>query len=85
MNKKQAEEKAKEIVAQGWCDPENSSKVMDADLAFSIASKVSKALLEAQRETAEECAKIIKEWDGDSHYFKSEVSDFISKRFLGEE
>lgn len=33
-----------QAVARGWCSPENSHKVMDADLAFAIAAEVAAAL-----------------------------------------
>ena len=31
-------------VARGWCDPKNSHKIMDPDLAFAISTEVMKVL-----------------------------------------
>lgn len=45
---KQLTDEVRDAIARGWCDPKNSAKVMDSDLAFAIHTEVIKALDAAQ-------------------------------------
>ena len=89
MNKKQAEEKAKQIVESmamaGACldfDWENGECLLDGHF---ILGTLATALLEVQRETAEELARYIE--DGclcENRCTYTQVAEAIRQRFLGE-
>ena len=38
------EEQIRQAVARGWCDPRNSHKIMDVDLATAIVAEVIKSI-----------------------------------------
>ena len=51
-------------VAQGWCDPTTSDKVMDVVLALAIVKSIERMLMdetEAVFEVSESCVKDIQE------------------------